>query len=94
MTITSTHELSQLLALVIRLPEFDAAAAIELLPAIKALTSSYEKANQLVALGRRGVAGDPAVRTAFISAVSTLPSSSEYRRVLDAAGLGEPDPRR
>ncbi|MGI8843012.1 MAG: M56 family metallopeptidase [Gemmatimonadaceae bacterium] len=94
MTITSTHELSQLLALVIRRPEFDAAAAIELLPAIKALTSSYEKANLLVALGRRGVAGDPAVRAAFISAVSTLPSSSDYRRVLEAVGLGEPDPRR
>jgi beta-lactamase regulating signal transducer with metallopeptidase domain len=93
-SITSTHELSQLLALAIRLPEFDAAAAIDVLPAIKALTSSYEKANLLVALGRRGVAGDPAVRAAFLSAVSTLPSSSEYRRVLDAAGLVEPDPRR
>jgi hypothetical protein len=92
-SITSTHERTRLLALVIRLPEFDAAAAIDLLPAIKALTSSYEKANLLVALARRGVAGDPAVRAAFLSAVSTLSSSSEYRRVLESAGFAEPDPR-
>ena len=92
-SITSTHERSRLLALVIRLPEFDAAAAIDLLPPIKALTSSSEKANLLVALARRGVVGDPAVRAAFLSAVSTLSSASEYRRVMESAGFAEPDPR-
>jgi hypothetical protein len=40
---------------VIQLPAFDAEAAIDVLPAIRAMSSTHEKANLLVALARRGV---------------------------------------
>jgi hypothetical protein len=93
-SVTSTHERTQLLALVIRLPGFDAAGALEILPAIRAISSSHEKANLLAALAGRGVAENAAVREAFIAAASSVSSDSEYLRVMRAAGLSAASRRR
>jgi hypothetical protein len=92
-SITSSYERTQLLTRIIRLPSFDAAAAIDLLPAIRALSSSHEKANLLVAVARRGVTSDPAVRDAFLIATSSLSSSTDRERVMRAAGLEERRPQ-
>jgi beta-lactamase regulating signal transducer with metallopeptidase domain len=86
-SITSTYERTQLLARVTRLPSFDAAAALDLMPAVRALSSSHEKANLLVAMARRGVTSDPAVRDAFVIATSSLSSKGDRERVMRAAGL-------
>lgn len=88
-SITSTYERTQLLAHVIRLPSFDAAAALDLLPAVRAVSSSHEKANLLVAVARRGVTSDPAVRDAFLIATSSLSSKTDRERVMRAAGFEE-----
>jgi beta-lactamase regulating signal transducer with metallopeptidase domain len=93
-SVTSTHERTQLLLRVIQLPAFDAEAAIDVLPAIRAMSSTHEKANLLVALARRGVAEDAAVRDAFIAAAATLSSDSDYVRVMRAAGLSAADRKR
>ena len=85
---TSQHERTQLLARVIRRPEFDEAAAIDVLKAIPAVSSSHERANLLVALAGRGVTEDSAVRDAFLVAAASLQSASDYQRVMRAAGIG------
>jgi hypothetical protein len=91
-SVSSQHNRTQLLALVIRKPEFDAAAAIDVLKAIDAVTSSHEKANLLVAIAQRGVTDDPEVRDAFIVRAASLSSPSDYKRVIRAAGLAERSP--
>jgi beta-lactamase regulating signal transducer with metallopeptidase domain len=88
-SITSTYERTQLLARVIQLPSFDAGTAIDVIPAIRALTSSHDKANLLVALARKGVTGEPAVRDAFLLATSSLSSKTDRERVMRAAGFQE-----
>lgn len=93
--IASQHERTQLLGLVIHRPELDAAVALDVLKAIGAVTSSHERANLLVALAKRGVTRDPAVREAFLMVTASLQSDTEYGRVLRAAGLdGAREPRR
>jgi hypothetical protein len=82
-----THEASQLLALLIGRPEFDAATALDVLPVVARLSSSSAKANLLVAIARRGVTADAAVREAYLDATASLRSPSEIRRVMAAAGL-------
>jgi beta-lactamase regulating signal transducer with metallopeptidase domain len=83
-----THEASQLLALLIGRPEFDAGAALDVLPVVARISSSSTKAKLLVAIANRGVTAQADAREAYLDATASLRSPSEIRRVMAAAGLG------
>ena len=91
-SMASGHARVQALAAIVDAPDFGAAAALDVIPALRGLPSR-ESANLLVTIARSGLRDDAAVREAIVQAAGALPSASDYKRVVEAAGIGASVPR-
>lgn len=84
------YELATILVGITRKPWFDAKVAVPLLSTATKVSSSYTRADVLVAVARTGVLTDETVRKAFLTAAETLTSDSDYGRVMAAAAGRRP----
>ena len=79
------HELATMLVAITKKPWFDAKIAVPLLATSTKVSSSYTRADVLVAVARTGILTDETVRKAFLTAAETLTTDSDYGRVMAAA---------
>lgn len=79
------HELATMLIAITKKPWFDAKVAVPLIATSTKVSSSYTRADVLVAVARTGILTDETVRKAFLTAAETLTTDSDYGRVMAAA---------
>ena len=84
--VASDHDRSTVLRTVLEQGRADAPTMLDVLSSAEEIASDHDKSTVLLDVVRRSEIRDPAVRKRFFEVVKTISSSSDYRRVMDAAG--------